>query len=161
MRAKAGGVELDYQIEGQGPWLILSHALTTNHSMWDLQMPQLIRKFRVLRYDMRGHGHSAAPEGPYSFDELAGDVLGLMDALGILRASYIGLSIGGMIGQHLALRAPERFERMVLANTTSRISPEGVALWDERIRLVETQGLETIVQGTLERWFTAPYRQTY
>jgi len=159
MRASVGGVELEYQVEGQGPWLILSHSLTTDLGMWDLQMPPLLKQFRVLRYDMRGHGRSAAPAGPYSFDELGGDVLGLMDALGIDRASYVGLSIGGMIGQHLALRAPERFERLVLANTTSRIPPEGVALWEERIRAVGERGLEPLVQSTLERWFTEPYRQ--
>lgn len=161
MRVKVGEVELDCQVEGQGPWLILSHSLTTDRGMWDLQIPQLVGKFRVLRYDMRGHGRSAAPSGPYSFDELGGDVLGLMDALGIERASYVGLSIGGMIGQHLALRAPQRFERMVFANTTSRMPPEGAALWDERLRLVGELGLEPMVQPTLERWFTETYRQAH
>lgn len=159
MQNATRGISLDYEVTGKGPWLVLSHSLTTDRSMWDAQMPTLEKYFRVLRYDMRGHGHSAAPAAPYAFADLVADVLGLMDAVGAAKAHFAGVSIGGMIGQHLALAAPARVDRLILANTTSRIPPEGVALWEERIAAVAAQGVAPLVASTLQRWFTEPYRK--
>jgi 3-oxoadipate enol-lactonase len=112
----------------------------------------------VLRFDTRGHGRSSVPSGPYDFDQLAGDVVGLLDALGVERTHLVGLSLGGMIAQHVALHAPQRLRSLVLADTTSRYPPEALPLWPERIRIVSTQGMEPMVEPTLARWFTAPYR---
>ncbi|MGQ0652479.1 MAG: 3-oxoadipate enol-lactonase [Betaproteobacteria bacterium] len=162
MKAKVNGTELNYEVSGSegAPWLVLSHSLACSVRMWDPQVEALEGRFRILNYDMRGHGASAAPAGPYSFDMLCGDVLGLMDQLGIEKARYAGLSIGGMIGQHLALKARERFDRMVFADTTHTQPPDALKQWEERIRIAETQGMQALVQGTMERWFTEPNRGT-
>jgi 3-oxoadipate enol-lactonase len=108
---------------------------------------------------MRGHGASAAPAGPYSLDMLADDVLGLMKECGIARATFIGLSIGGMIGQTLALRSSAPFDRMVLADTTHTQSPEMIKSWDERIGIARAQGMKALVPSTMERWFTPAFRE--
>ena len=162
MKAKVNGTELNYEISGKegAPWLVLSHSLACSVRMWDPQVEAFKDKYRILNYDMRGHGASAAPPAPYSFDMLCGDALGLMDQLGIQRARWVGLSIGGMIGQHLALKAPERFEKMVLADTTHAQTPEMVKQWDDRIKVAEAKGMGALVAGTMERWFTAPFRDT-
>jgi 3-oxoadipate enol-lactonase len=118
----------------------------------------LARQHTVLRFDIRGHGGSSAPAIAYDFPMLTADVLGLMDALGVARASFVGISLGGMIGQHLALAAPARVDKLVLASTTHAYPPEAAKLFAERARLVLDQGLEALVAPTLERWFTAPYR---
>jgi 3-oxoadipate enol-lactonase len=129
--------------------------------MWAPQMAELERRFTVLRFDTRGHGGSEAPAGAYTFDQLTDDVLGLLDALKIGRTHFCGLSMGGMIGQHLALKAPGRIDRLVLADTTSRMPAEAQPLWAERIRVATGQGMEPLVQPTLERWFTAPWRAAH
>jgi 3-oxoadipate enol-lactonase len=162
MKAKVNGTELNYEVSGKegAPWLVLSHSLACSVRMWDPQVQAFKDQYRILNYDMRGHGASAAPGGAYSFDMLCGDVLGLMDQLGIQKARYAGLSIGGMIGQHLALKAPQRFEKMVLADTTHAQPPEALKQWEDRIRVAETQGMKALVQGTMERWFTEANRNT-
>ncbi len=108
---------------------------------------------------MRGHGASAAPAGPYSFDMLADDVIGLMNALGIQRASFMGLSIGGMIGQTLALKAPAMFDRMVLADTGHTQTADMIKQWEDRIRTAQAQGMKALVPSTMERWFTPAFRE--
>jgi 3-oxoadipate enol-lactonase len=161
MKIQSHGIEIACDVdggEGEGPWLILAHSLATHRGLWQPQIAVLRGRFRVLSFDMRGHGESDAPEGAYSFEQLAADVIGLMDALKIETASYVGLSIGGMVGQFLGLLAPQRFERLVLAGTTGRIPPEGAALWDGRIKTVREQGMGVMVESTLERWFTPPFR---
>jgi 3-oxoadipate enol-lactonase len=117
-------------------------------------------RYCILNYDMRGHGKSAAPQGPYTLDMLADDVLGLMQELGIKRASYMGLSIGGMIGQTLALKQPGMFDRMVLADTSHAQPPEAIKQWEERIRIAQTQGMKPLVPSTMERWFTPSFRES-
>jgi 3-oxoadipate enol-lactonase len=156
--ATTNGIRLRYEVQGQGPWLILCHSLATDLSLWDEQLPALIGRFRVLRFDTRGHGGSEAPAGAYDFPMLTADVLGLMDALGVDKAHFVGISLGGMIGQHLALAAPGRLDRLVLVSTTSGYPPEAAALWAERNRTVAADGLEPLVAPTLERWFTPAYR---
>lgn len=161
MKAKVNGTELNYELTGKegAPWLILSHSLACNVRMWDPQLAAFKDKYRILNYDMRGHGASAAPAGPYSFDLLADDVLGLMKELGIKRASFMGLSIGGMIGQTLALKAPQMFDRMVLADTGHTQTPEMLKQWEDRIRTAQAQGMQALVPSTMERWFTPAFRE--
>jgi 3-oxoadipate enol-lactonase len=128
--------------------------------MWDPQVAALKDRYCILNYDMRGHGKSAAPQGPYTLDMLADDVLGLMKELGIKRATYMGLSIGGMIGQTLALKRPELFDKMVLADTSHAQPPEAIKQWEERIRIAQTQGMKPLVPSTMERWFTPSFRES-
>jgi 3-oxoadipate enol-lactonase len=128
--------------------------------MWDPQMP-VLGKFKVLRFDTRGHGESGAPAGEYTLEQLADDVKGLFDALGIRQTHWAGLSMGGMIGQAFALRYPGVFQSMVLADTTSRRPPEAAKMWGDRIETARTKGMEALVESTLARWFTEPYRKSH
>ncbi len=161
MRVRANGIDIHCEVSGRGPWLTLSHSLCCDSSMWVPQLAALEEHFTVLRFDTRGHGQSEAPAGAYTFEQLTDDVLGLLDTLKIERTHYCGLSMGGMIGQHLALRAPHRIDRLVLADTTSRMPPESRALWPERIRIAQTQGMAALAESTLARWFTPPYRAAH
>lgn len=161
MKVRANGIDLHYKVEGQGPWIVMSHALACDHRMWDAQAARLAQRYTVLRYDTRGHGASDAPPGPYSFDMLAADAAALFDALGIERAHWLGLSMGGMIGQAFALAYPQRIDSLVLADTSSRYPADVETVWAERIRTVRDQGMEAVVAGTLERWFTKPFRDAH
>jgi 3-oxoadipate enol-lactonase len=160
--AKVNGTELNYELHGKqgSSWLILSHSLACSVRMWDPQVAALKDRYCILNYDMRGHGKSAAPQGPYTLDMLADDVLGLMKELGIKRATYMGLSIGGMIGQTLALKRPELFDKMVLADTSHAQPPEAIKQWEERIRVAQSQGMKALVPSTMERWFTPAFRES-
>jgi 3-oxoadipate enol-lactonase len=160
MKVKANGIDINYEIEGEGPWLTMSHSLACNLHMWDPQMPVLTKKFKVLRFDTRGHGQSSAPAGEYTLELLADDLKGLLDALKIKQTHYAGLSMGGMIAQAFALKYPGVFQSMVLADTTSRRPPNAGQMWGERIQNAQTKGMGALVQGTLERWFTEPYRNS-
>jgi 3-oxoadipate enol-lactonase len=162
MKAKVNGIEIHYEIHGKegAPWLVLSHSLACAGPMWDPQVEAFQSKFRILNYDMRGHGQSEAPQGAYTLDMLADDVLSLMDSLKIKKAVYCGLSIGGMIGQTLALRPKPPFERMVLADTTHTQPPEALKQWEDRIRIAQSKGMEALVDSTMERWFTPAFRSS-
>jgi 3-oxoadipate enol-lactonase len=161
MRVTVNGIDLACQVDGpdEGPALVLSHTLATSRAMWRAQVPHFAARYRVVSYDMRGHGESAAPDYPYSLEMLGEDVIGVLDSLGVERpAIFLGISIGGMIGQALALRHPERFRAIVLCNTVSRTPPEGQALWDQRIDAIRKDGIESQVQPTLERWLSPEFR---
>ena len=158
MKIRANGIEISYLAEGDGPWLAMSHSLACNLHMWDEQAAVLAKHFRVLRFDTRGHGGSDAPKGAYALEMLADDFKGLLDALGVKETHYVGLSLGGMIGETFALKYPGILKTLVLADTTSRYPAEAAPVWAERIKVAETQGMEPLVQPTLERWFTAPFR---
>ena len=162
MKAKVNGTELYYEVSGKegAPWLVLSHSLACTVRMWDPTVEALKDRFRILNYDMRGHGQSAAPQGPYTLDMLADDVLGLLKELKISKAAYAGLSIGGMIGQTLALRGTKVFDKMVLADTGHAQPPEAIKQWEERIKVAQTQGMKPLVPSTMERWFTPSFRET-
>ncbi len=162
-RVKVNDVRINYRLEGKegAPVLLFSHSLATSHDMWRYQIGEFARDYRVLAYDMRGHGDSDAPDFPYDFDLLADDVAGLMRALDIGRAIFVGISIGGMIGQALALRHPALFSRMVLSSTACRTPPEGRKLWEERLGQVSRDGLEPQVGPTLERWLSADFRHAH
>ncbi len=159
MKIRTNGVELNCVIEGDGPWVTMSHSLACNISMWDEQAALLVRHgYKVLRFDTRGHGASSAPPASYTLDDLADDLHGLLAALGIRRTHWVGLSMGGMIGETYALKYPGVFASMVLADTTSRRPPGADQMWGERIRVAETKGMDALVESTLARWFTEPYR---
>jgi 3-oxoadipate enol-lactonase len=155
----ANGVSMNYTLDGPvgAPLLTLSHSLAADLSMWDPQMPALAARYRVLRYDTRGHGGTEAPAAPYSLGQLAEDARALLAALGISRTHWIGLSMGGMIGQTLALAAPDLFHSLTLCDTSSRIPAEARPTWDERIATAERQGLEPLVEPIIGRWFTPPF----
>ena len=150
--------DLNYLLEGpeDAPVLVLSNSLGTSLEMWDDQAPVLRGWFRLLRYDTRGHGGSPAPPGPYVIEDLGGDVIRLLDRLGIERASFCGLSVGGMTGMWLASEAPERVERLVLLCTSALLGPKGV--WDGRIATATERGMAALVDGVIERWFAPAFR---
>jgi len=158
MKIKTNGIEINCEIAGEGPWVTLSHSLACNLHMWDEQMAALTKQYKVLRFDTRGHGQSSAPPGPYTLEQLADDVKGLLDALGIQQTHWVGLSMGGMIGETFALKYPGVFRSMVLADTTSRRPPDADKMWGDRITVAQTQGMGALVESTLARWFTEPYR---
>jgi 3-oxoadipate enol-lactonase len=145
-------------VEGadDAPTLILSNSLGTNLHMWDRQIPALIERFKVVRYDSRGHGESTVAEGPYSIAQLGADALAIMDALGIETTHWLGLSKGGMVGQWLLTHAPERIDRAILANTAPHMPPAD--LWNERIRSVRASGMSSITPAVLDRWFTRNFQ---
>ncbi len=157
-RAVVGGVRIACRSEGEHarPAVVFSNSLASDHHMWDGQVAALIADFRIIRYDTRGHGASDAPEGPYSIDLLARDCLAVLDHFSIEKAHFVGLSLGGMVGQWLGAEAAERFHSLTLCDTASDMPK---AVWDERIAQVEASGMASIVETTLERWFTAPYRE--
>ena len=161
MKVHANGIDIHYEVTGSGPWLTLSHSLACDLSMWEPQLASWCRHFTVLRYDTRGHGRSDAPGGDYSWDLLRDDALGLLDALNIDRTHFLGLSMGGMIAQHLALAQPQRVNSLILADTSSRYPAAALPIWEERLRLVRDKGMAVLVDSTLERWFTAPYREAH
>lgn len=134
------------------PSLVLAGSLGTTAQMWRRQLPALAARFRVIRFDLRGHGNSQVAPGPYSIERLGRDVLAILDGLGIRSASFAGISLGGMIGQWLGAHAPERLERLVLANTSAYMGP--ATIWDARIDAVTRSGMSAIVDTVIERWFT-------
>jgi len=138
------------------PALMLSNSLGTNIHMWDDQLGEWSKHFRVIRYDRRGHGQSGAPKGPYSMERFGRDVLSVLDALGIEKTHWCGLSMGGMVGQWLGANAPSRIGKLVLSNTNSYYADK--TLWDDRIRFLESNPLEKLVDPNMERWFTADFR---
>ncbi len=160
MKITANGITMHYEMDGpeSAPVVTLSHSLATDLSMWDPQVAVLKSGYRVLRYDTRGHGGTDAPEGPYTLEQLAEDVSALLHALRIPKTHFMGISMGGMIGQTLALKDPGMFRSLVLCDTSSRIPEEALPIWEERIALAQKQGMEALVESTMERWFTASFR---
>ena len=156
MKINANGVNVNYELSGpdNAPVVMLSHSLAASLAMWTPQIAALTARYRVLRYDLRGHGLSDVPSGPYTFDMLADDALGLLRALNIKRCHFVGLSIGGMIGQTLGLRASPEIASLSLCATSSRMPAEMQSVWDARIAQVRAQGVGSIANGTMERWFT-------
>jgi 3-oxoadipate enol-lactonase len=155
VKAQANGISINYQIDGRegAPWLIFSNSLITNLSMWDDQVAALKNDYRILRYDQRGHGGSDVPAGKYDFDMLTGDVIGLMDALGVKRAHFCGLSMGGMTALFLAQRHPDRFDRIIAADCGPASTPASAQQWKERIDLGAEKGMEALVDVTINRWY--------
>jgi 3-oxoadipate enol-lactonase len=156
MKSTVNGIDINYELSGaaDGPVVVLHHPLATNLTSWDELASALETQYRILRLDARGHGKSDAPAGPYDFETLAGDIVGLMTACGIDKASFIGLSMGGMVGQYLGLLHPDRFQCLMLVSTSSRIPHESQPAWDERIATAKADGMGSQVQGAVQRWLS-------
>jgi 3-oxoadipate enol-lactonase len=163
MKATVNGIETYYEIHGKedAPWLVFSHSLACSVRMWDGETARQKDKYRVLAYDTRGHGQSAAPNGPYTLEQLADDLFHLLKKLEVSKPHFCGLSMGGMIGQTAALKYPGLFRSMTLCDTTSRYPAEAAPMWQDRIRVAESKGMAPLVQPTLERWFTEPFRRNH
>src|SRR5262245_57888898 len=156
---ESNGCPIYVEIEGpaSAPVLILSNSLGTTMHMWDGQVAPFTKHFRLVRFDRRGHGKSGLPQGPYSMEMLGRDVLAIMDGLGIRKANWCGLSMGGMEGMWLGANAPERFERMVLSNTSSYFADKNG--WNDRLTLVRKNGVPAFAAPNMERWFTKGFRE--
>ena len=159
MKINANGIDVNYELTGRegAPVLMLSHSLASSMVMWNPQLDALEPHFKVLRYDMRGHGRSAAPDGAYTLEMLAEDVVALLDALDIDAVHFVGLSIGGMIGQGFALSHADRLESLVLCDTSAVMPAEAQPILQQRIALARQNGMADQVDGILERWFTPTY----
>ncbi|EGD53370.1 3-oxoadipate enol-lactonase [Gordonia neofelifaecis] len=138
-----------------GPAVVLSNSLGSTHRMWDAQIADLEQHFMVVRYDTRGHGLSPVPDGPYSMDDLADDVLAVLDGLGIERAHFVGLSLGGMTGMRLAVRDPARVNRLALLCTGAKL--DNAASYAERAVAVRADGVASVAEAVVGRWFTPEY----
>jgi 3-oxoadipate enol-lactonase len=161
MRIKTATIATNYELSGpkNAAIVMLSHSLGSNLHMWDPQMSALEKGFQVLRYDTRGHGASDVPEDAYSLDQLVADAVALLDALGIRKVDFVGLSMGGMIAQGLALKHADRVDRLVLCDTSAYMPPEAQPIVQERIDAAQKGGMAALVDSTLARWFTPPYLQ--
>jgi 3-oxoadipate enol-lactonase len=155
MKVNANGIAFNCEVSGAdgAPWLVFSNSLATNLHMWDRQVADLADRFRILRYDQRGHGLTDAPAGRYSFDTLIADVIALMDALGIARAHWCGVSMGCATGMGLVQKHPVRFGHMVLCDNPGRSSPETHRQWEERIAVARRDGMPALLESTMQRWF--------
>jgi 3-oxoadipate enol-lactonase len=162
MRINANGINFNTQIDGpeSAPWLVLSNSLLTNLSMWDDQVAELRKSFRILRYDQRGHGGTQVTEGRYSFDLLVADVVALLDALSIKRAHFAGISMGGMTALYLAQRHPQRFDRIVACDCGPASTPVSAQQWKERIEIASKDGMAALVEPTIARWFPPEFLAT-
>jgi len=161
MRIKTATITTNYELSGprQAAVVMLSHSLGSNLHMWDPQMTALEARLRVLRYDTRGHGASDVPDAAYTLDQLVADAVALLDALGISKVNFVGLSMGGMIAQGLALAHAGRVDRLVLCDTSAFMPAEAQPMVQERIDTARKEGMPALVDATLARWFTAPYLQ--
>jgi 3-oxoadipate enol-lactonase len=159
MKINANGIDINYELTGRegAPVVMLSHSLASSMVMWNPQLGSLEPHFKVLRYDMRGHGRSEAPDGAYTLEMLAEDAVALLDALGIDAVDFVGLSIGGMIGQALALNHGDRLESLALCDTSAVMPAEAQPILQQRIALARQNCMADQVDGTLERWFTPQY----
>lgn len=147
------GATLAVRVDGpaDAPPLLLSNSLSSDLSMWDDQLPRWSRRWRVIRYDARGHGDSVADPGPLSIERLADDAVSVLDHVGAAKAHFCGLSMGGMVGMWLLRHAGHRIDRAVLANTSAHMGPPD--LWNDRIALARAGGMEATVEPTVQRWF--------
>lgn len=154
------GLAFHAQLEGKpdAPAVVLHHPLATNLSYWDELTAALVSDYRVLRFDARGHGKTDAPQGPYPFETLAGDVVGLMDKAGITRAAFVGLSMGGMVGQYLGLLHPDRFSCLSIVSSSSRVAPEFRSLWVDRVKVAREKGMASQVEPAMARWIAETTR---
>jgi len=159
MLINANGIEIHCELSGKkdAPVVVLSHSLGSSMVMWEPQLAVLEPCFRVLRCDMRGHGDSGVTKGAYSLEMLGLDVIGLLDALEIEKTHFVGLSIGGMIGQGLALDHADRLLSLTLCDTAPILPEEAKPLFQERMEMARSQGMASLVEGTLARWFTPPF----
>ncbi len=159
MKISANDIQINYELTGQksAPVVMLSHSLASSMVMWNPQLDALESHFQVLRYDMRGHGASDAPDGAYTLEVLAADAVALLDALEIDTVHFVGLSIGGMIGQGLGLNHGNRLKTLTLCDTSAIMPEMAQPILQERIDAARENGMDDQVDGTLERWFTPEF----
>lgn len=154
-----GDIAFNVSVEGDegAPALLIAHSLGSDLSQWEPQMPSLTRRFRVIRYDSRGHGLSEPTPGPYSVEQLGRDALAILDTLKVKKAHFMGLSLGGAVGMWLMINAPERIDRAILANTNACFGHPDV--WNARIKQALAEGLDAMAPGTMDRWFTRDFQE--
>jgi 3-oxoadipate enol-lactonase len=154
------GVRLSARVDGpaNGPGLVLSNSITATHAMWNAQMDVLTKRYRVLRYDTRGHGESDAPVAPYLLPDLVDDAVALMDHFEMDRPVFLGLSLGGMTGLGVALTHPTRIKSLVCCDARADAPAPFVTGWDDRVKMVRDFGIASIVPGTIERWLSPAFR---
>lgn len=152
---EANGIRFHCRVDGrkEAPWLVFSNSLATNLSLWDGQIAMLENSFRILRYDQRGHGGTEVPSEPCTFEQLADDVIALFDALAIPRATFVGVSMGAITALRLAARNASRLDRVVACDGQWAAPAGARELWEERIAIVQNQGMEALVEPTMRRWF--------
>lgn len=156
MRARINDIEMNYDISGKadGPPVLLHHPLATELSVWDELTAALAPSYRVIRLDARGHGKTESTPGPYDMEKLAGDVVGLLDHLGLAKTRYLGLSMGGFVGQVLGYKHPSRFHSLVLVSTSSNMTGAR-EIWEGRVKTVQQSGMSpAIVEGSMQRWLS-------
>lgn len=163
MQTECNGLQVSYSLVGSqsagAPWLVLSHCLAANQELWREQVRELGGKYRILVYDIRGHGSTSAPEGDYSMQELAEDVKALLDKLDTGPVHFAGISLGGMIGQVLALDYPQYVKSLILCDTTCGVPEEMRPTWEERIQAAREHGMQALVEANLDRWLTPEFRR--
>ena len=159
MQAEVKGIKVQYELTGpeSAPVVACSHSLAGSMAIWDSQVAALEGKYRVLRYDTRGHGGSSAPDEPYTMEMLASDAAALFDVLEIEKVHFMGISMGGMIGQTLALMHPEKVASLILCDTTSMVPEAMQPVWEERITTAREKGMAAMVDETLARWFSPAF----
>ncbi len=164
MNIEANGITFNCRIDGRprddgdAPWLVFSNSLATDLSLWDGQVARFADRFRILRYDTRGHGRTQASAPPYAFDLLTDDAVALMDAVGIDRTHWVGLSLGGSTGLGMAIAHSGRLASLAVCDSRAHTDPSFVQAWTDRIATVEAEGMAGVVESTIERWFTEPFR---
>jgi 3-oxoadipate enol-lactonase len=154
-------MKTNHRLDGprEAPVVTLTHPLGVTLALWDDHAAALAKRFRVLRYDVRGHGGSDAPPGPYTLEQMSGDLFDLLDALGIAETHFVGVSMGGLIGMTAALRQPRRIKTLTLCDTTACYGPGVRPMWEDRIRVAEIHGMTaTLVDRTMAIWFTEEFR---
>jgi 3-oxoadipate enol-lactonase len=154
--SRVGDIDIAHRWQGnpEGPVVMMAHAMGTSHRIWDLQVAALADRYRLLRYDWRGHGDTSAPEGPYTLSQFLEDAIGTMDALGLDQVHWVGISTGGMIGQGLGIHYPERIKSLTLCNTTSQSTPWYRDWVAERQKVVREGGMDPVWEMTKQLWFT-------
>jgi 3-oxoadipate enol-lactonase len=155
------GARIWYTVDGRddAPAVLLLHSLGTSHALWDEQLPGLVDRFRLIRYDMRGHGKSTAPSGEFTIEQLGRDALAVLDGTGVEKAAVCGVSIGGLTSIWLGQQAAHRVSRLMLANTAARIGTREA--WSERIRFVRENGTKVAAEQAMARWFTDEFRASH
>lgn len=163
MKAQIGEMTINYEFEGPpgAPVVTFSHSLAAALDLWSFQVNPLLARYRVLRFDTRGHGGSSATAGAYTMEMLTRDLVGLLDYLKIRKTHFVGISLGGMIGQIFAVKYPDRLGKLVLCDTSASTAPEMLPVWEERIRVAETKGMEALADQTLERWLSRSFQEDW
>jgi 3-oxoadipate enol-lactonase len=154
-------MKTNHRLEGPSgaPVVTLTHPLGVTLALWDDHVTALTQRFRVLRYDVRGHGGSEILPGPYTLEQMAGDLFDLLDNLGIMETHFVGVSMGGLIGMTAALTRPSRIKSLVLCDTTACYGPGVRLMWEDRIRVAESEGMTAaLVDRTMAIWFTEMFR---